>query len=77
MSEPASTVQTITNTIDSLRGTPVLLALVLLNGFFIAGAAYYLINSDGYRATERLALINALDRCVQNTVPTDFLRDRK
>jgi hypothetical protein len=62
--------------LDDLKSTPVLLSIVLLNGFFIVSAAYYLINTEGYRAADRQTLIKALDNCVQHTVPTEFLNKK-
>jgi len=67
-------VKSVVGVLGELRGTPVLLTLVLLNGFFIVGAAYYLIHSEELRGKERATLIQSLDSCVKNTVPVDYLR---
>jgi len=76
MTDPSVAKQAI-GVLDNLKSTPVLLALILLNCAFIASAAYYLIHTEESRASERGRLIDALDSCVKNTVPIDYLKDKK
>ena len=51
------------DTIGALRGTPILLVMVLLNCAFIGGAAFYLrIQQDNvYKLVDKM-----LDRCLNN-----------
>lgn len=62
--------------VEALRASPVLLLIVLLNGFFVAAAGYYLLQVEAYRAADRSALISLLDRCASQTVPMDYLLRR-
>jgi hypothetical protein len=53
----------------ALKGTPVLLALVIINlsVFFMVG--YLAVAASNIRATERADLVNALRGCIQRCEP--------
>ena len=58
---------------DAFKTSPVMLLIVLLNGAFIASAAYYLIQVESYRTVERQAIAAMLDKCIAQTVPVEYL----
>jgi len=59
---------------DSFRNTPMLLLVVVLNGFFVAAAGFYLIKVEDYRAKDRAAASELLSKCLTDTVPIEYLK---
>ena len=64
---------TVAGTVDIFKATPALLLIVLINGFFVAAAGWYLLKVEEYRELDRKALIGVLDSCINHTVPVDYL----
>jgi len=58
---------------DAFKTSPVLLLIVILNGVFVASAAYFLLQVEAYRAADRQAIATMLDKCIAQTVPVDYL----
>src|SRR6185312_7595682 len=61
-----SVIGAITTSLDALKTSPVLLLIVLLNGFFCAAAGYYLLQVEAYRHVERRDVIDMLGRCMKS-----------
>jgi len=58
---------------DAFKTSPVLLLIVILNGFFIGAAGYFLLKVEEYRAADRQSIAAMLDHCIAQTVPVDYL----
>jgi len=67
----------ITGVVDAFKGAPVLLLIALINAAFIATAGYYLLKVEAYRADDRKALGQLLDKCLTQSVPLDYLLQHK
>jgi hypothetical protein len=50
--------------LDSLKATPALLLLVILNGLFLLTAGWFLLKQEEYRNIERLEIVQLLGRCL-------------
>jgi len=58
---------------DAFKASPILLLIVILNGFFIGAAGYYLLQVDEHRSKDRDKLIVLIDHCINDTVPVKYL----
>ena len=50
--------------VGALTGSPVILALLVVNCVFAGSAAYYLASQEQYRHSERLEIFRLLERCL-------------
>lgn len=55
----------VTTTIDALKSSPTLLAIVLINSMMIAAPAYFLAKQEDNRHVERLELFKILSEAIQ------------
>jgi len=70
----SSTISTVAGGLFSaFQASPVLLLIVILNGFFIGSAGWYMLQVEAYRADDRKALTAILDKCTAQSVPIDYL----
>lgn len=54
----------LTEVVGALKGSPVLLLIVILNAAFIGASGYYLTKLEEYRHEDRERVLNLLDRCL-------------
>jgi hypothetical protein len=54
----------VTHALESLRASPLLLLVLLLNMLFVLAVGYYLLRLEQYRSEDRKTLMVMLDKCL-------------